>query len=72
MRIISHGSGRIKMCSNCNCVFEYEINDIKKKKYHTREDVGILFPRYESITYIDEYINCPDCNEFIEIRSYHE
>ena len=70
MRIISHGECKNKKCSNCKCVFEYEITDIKQSKNSYKEDVGIIFPKYKTTTYIDEYVFCPDCGEKINIRSY--
>lgn len=70
MKIISRGKRKIEECSNCQCVFEYERNDIKQNKISHKEDIGIIFPKYRSVTYVDEYVLCPDCAKKITVASY--
>lgn len=68
MKIIKHGNRR-KTCEKCNCIFEFDKEDILTKETKTFEDVGFMFPNYTSITWILEVVHCPECNNEIEISA---
>ena len=72
MKVIKHGDklNMQRKCKDCNCVFEYEKNDIRTEYDWMTDDVGIIFQRYLKVAYVIEYVKCPDCGKQIEIRSY--
>ena len=54
IKIIEPGTRKIAKCSNCECKFSYE-----------REDINMfLNARRNSVTL---YINCPQCNKAVGI-----
>lgn len=62
MRIIKHGNiNNIMICTNCQCEFEYDDNDIKIElsEYITNSQI------------CDRYVICPECGSKIYISSLH-
>lgn len=56
IRIIEHGTIKIKQCKNCGCLFYYEKEDIEHNTYF---NFGV-FGDYE-------YVICPQCKEEIRL-----
>lgn len=61
MKIIKQG--KPLECFSCGCVMEYESKDIRYAK--SKEDIGILIPRYKTVEY--PYVECPCCNKRVYI-----
>ena len=71
MEIIRHRN-TVKCCENCGCIFKYEKSDVKTKRVHGREDIGIILPHYVDTRHRIEYVCCPDCDKQIEINCEKE
>ncbi len=66
IKIIEDGHIKFtKRCPKCNCLFEYEAEDVTKKVVW--DDHGGHYP----VTHFYE-IHCPFCNELIDLDKYDE
>lgn len=61
IRIIKPGTRTEATCKFCGCVFSYEKEDVNTENPLVK-DGGFM-------TSLLEYVNCPQCNERIEIKS---
>ena len=56
VKVIIHGNKRVVKCSNCDCLFEYEKEDVKTEQVDYNE--------YEY------YVSCPDCKCKVKVSYF--
>lgn len=61
IRIIKPGTRTEATCKFCGCVFSYEKEDVNAEQ--------TLFENGGIIASLFEFVNCPQCNKKIEVRS---
>lgn len=61
IQIVKRGTERqITTCRKCGCIFIYDREDIK---YDTMNNDHCMPGQF-----IDEYVNCPQCNEEVIVK----
>ena len=66
MKILKRGIyPKIKTCSTCSCVFEYDATDIERHKF------PVWIPELDMFCEANEdVIKCPGCGTYFTFRNY--
>lgn len=76
MKIIKEGKVKKEenkrlICEYCNCIFEYNNNDIKTEKESYREFDNSLYLNEYEVTMNIDCVCCPTCGHHIHIKCYN-
>ena len=77
MKIIKEGkikkeeNNKRLTCEFCDCIFEYNNNDLKTEKFSYREFDNSLYLIEYKVTMDIDYICCPTCGHRNSVKSYN-